>query len=129
VRRASLSLVIASLLVGVHPAQACNLRVPREAHDYKAVVVGPSPPQETGRETKIAMLNTGGAPTPRYLSFPHILVDFIDDHGAKHRIISAVTDGAIPVIGASVTVRSRHLDPSDECHFIPWTVVPAGSNV
>jgi hypothetical protein len=118
-----------SLLVGVTSAQACNLRVPREAHDYKAMVLGRSPPQETERETKIAMLNTGGAPTPRYLSFPHILVDFIDDHGAKHRIISAVTDGAVPAIGDSVTVRSRHLDPSDECHFIPWTVVPAGSNV
>jgi hypothetical protein len=127
--RVFVSLALASLLVFVTSAEACNLRVPRQAHDYKAVVVGPSPPQETERETKIAMMKTGGAPTPRYLSVPHILVDFLDERGAKHRIISAVTDGGIPAIGASVTVRSRHLDPNDECHFIPWTVVPAGSNV
>jgi len=123
------SFAFASLLVGATPAQACNLRVPRQAHDYKALVVGPSPPQETERETKIAMMNTGGAPTSRYLSLPHILADFVDERGAKHRIISAVTDGAIPPIGASVTIRSRHLDPDDECHFIPWTVVAAGSTV
>ncbi len=127
--RVFVSLTLAFLVASVSSAGACNLRVPRQAHDYKAVVVGPSPPQETERETKIAMMNTGGAPTPRYLSFPHILVDLVDERGAKHRTISAVTDGAIPAVGASVTVRSRHLDPSDECHFIPWTVVPAGSNV
>jgi hypothetical protein len=91
--------------------------------------VGLSPAQETERETKFAMIATGGAPTARYLSLPHILADFVDERGAKHRIISAVTDGAIPPVGALITIRSRHLDPDDECHFIPWTVVGAGSAV
>jgi hypothetical protein len=85
--RVFVSWALASLIASVISAGACNLRVPRQAHDYKAVVVGPSPPQETERETKIAMINTGGAPTPRYLSFPHILVDFVDERGAKHRTI------------------------------------------
>jgi hypothetical protein len=120
---------LACLLASITSAGACNLRVPRQAHDYKAVVVGLSPPQETERETKIAMTATGGAPTARYVSLPRILADFVDERGAKHRIISAVTDGAIPPTGASVTIRSRYLDPDDECHFIPWTVVAAGSNV
>ena len=83
-----------------------------------------SPPEETKRQTEIAMRITGGAPTPRYMPLPRILADFRDERGMQHRIISAVTDGNIPAPGASVVLRSRYLDPDDPCQFVPWTVKP-----
>jgi hypothetical protein len=103
-------------------AQACHLNVPTQPLEFKAVVVGLSPPEETARQTEIAMAITGGTPTPRYVPLPRILADFQDARGFPHRIISAVTDGAIPAAGSSVILRSRYLDPENDCQFIPWTV-------
>jgi hypothetical protein len=115
--------VCAWLTMGV-AAHACDLRVPLHAIEYQAVVVGMSPPEETKRQTEIAMRITGGAPTPRYMPLPRVLADFRDERGMQHRIISAVTDGNIPAPGASVVLRSRYLDPDDPCQFVPWTVKP-----
>jgi hypothetical protein len=36
-------------------------------------------------------------------------------------------DGDIPAPGSSVVLRSRYLDPDDDCRFIPWTVKPLDS--
>lgn len=103
---------------------ACELRVPRAPLEYRAVVVGLSPAEETAQQTAIAIARTGGAPTPRYRPLPRILADFTDEHGLSHRIISAVTGGRIPPPGSRVVLRSRYLDPDDDCRFIPWTVKP-----
>jgi hypothetical protein len=102
--------------------QACNLRVQLHAEEYHAIVVGISPPEETKRQTEIAMKITGGAPTPSYIPLPRILADFRDGNGISHRIISAVIDGKVPAPGSPVVLRSRYLDPDDNCHYIPWTV-------
>jgi len=122
-KRINILVLCVSLLLGAG-AQACDLRVPLHAIEYQAVVVGMSPPEETKRQTEIAMRITGGAPTPRYMPLPRILADFRDERGMQHRIISAVTDGNIPAPGASVVLRSRYLDPDDPCQFVPWTVKP-----
>jgi hypothetical protein len=102
--------------------QACELRVPPRPIEYHAIVVGMSPPEETKRQTEIAMRITQGAPNPRYIALPRILAELRDQNGVPHRIISAVIDGHIPAAGSEVILRSRYLDPDDNCRFIPWTV-------
>jgi hypothetical protein len=122
-RRLPIPLLCVWLWLGAGVA-ACELRVARAPLEYRAVVVGLSPPEETARQTAIAIARTGGAPTPRYRPLPRILADFTDERGLSHRIISAVTDGRIPPPGSRVVLRSRYLDPDDDCQFIPWTVKP-----
>jgi hypothetical protein len=108
-------------------AQACHLRVPDHPMELRAVVIGPSPVAETRRQTEIAIRFTGGAPNPRYAALPRILADFSDNRGVSHRTIAAVIDGIIPAAGSSVVLRTRYLDPADDCRFIPWTVKSLGS--
>jgi hypothetical protein len=107
-------------------AQACHLRAPDHPIEFSATVIGLSPPEETARQTGIGMQITGGMVTPRFLPLPRILADFIDARGMKHRIISAVTDGDIPAPGSAVVLRSRYIDPENDCQYIPWTVKPKG---
>lgn len=124
--------LLVGALISLSSAQAApdacppgGVNAPRAAVHLQGTVVGPAPPAEVERQTKIAMERSGGTPSPRYAAYPRILADYVEG-GRTHRTIAAVVEGPIPRAGDKVELTMRRRDPEDPCHFIPWTATPPG---
>jgi hypothetical protein len=113
------------------PGLECQLDehfAPRQSKVVSAEMLGMASPEEVARQTRVAIERSHARLSPAYVSLPRILAVFIDASG-RHQTIAAVLDGKIPRVGASIKLESRHRDPNQPCSFVPWTVVPQGTNV